>query len=258
MLRRTINSCQDGVWSCAARPESCQAPQRARSRWSVSPMVSTSSRTARLGMSARAFDLLSHGHKVAVAADDDDDGTDVGEAADVLRGVEAELDACAVLGLHDSGMQDLEVPVHRDGSAVVVVVRAKGVLPPGSCRSHRDAVRTMCNWRATSGRIQLRLAYVPSGLRPGLRGPGRVPAARGRAVALRVEPLKSGMQTSARSSCAVRWRGYPVRQSTHRAPTTAPPSIHERDLWKDLRAVGRKTGALLRLRRTPHIPHPFP
>ena len=147
------------------------------------------------------LDLLGHGHEVAVAADDDD-GVDVGEAADVLGGVEAELDvgavlggcarreeldqldgalqervavaaevlpvvvgavdgdgaeggaefdqgldvderfldleavvllgvgAFAVLGLHQAGMQVLEVPVEGDGTAVVVVVRVHGVLPP--------------------------------------------------------------------------------------------------------------------------------
>jgi hypothetical protein len=46
---------------------------------------------------ACGLDLLGDGHEVAVAADDDD-GTDVSEAADVFGGVEAELDVGAVLG----------------------------------------------------------------------------------------------------------------------------------------------------------------
>jgi len=44
-----------------------------------------------------SLDLLGDGHEVAVAADDDD-GADVGEAADVFGGVEAELDIGTVLG----------------------------------------------------------------------------------------------------------------------------------------------------------------
>ena len=47
-----------------------------------------------------------------------------------------------------------------------------------------------------------------------------------------------------------------MRQSSHRAPPTAPPSNCEGDLWGDLQAVGRETGSLLRLRRTPPIPNP--
>lgn len=46
---------------------------------------------------AGGLDLLGDGHEVAVAADDDD-GADVGEAADVFGGIEAELDVGAVLG----------------------------------------------------------------------------------------------------------------------------------------------------------------
>ncbi len=47
--------------------------------------------------SASRLDRLCHGHEVAVATDDDD-GADVGEAAEVFGGVEAELDVGAVLG----------------------------------------------------------------------------------------------------------------------------------------------------------------
>ncbi len=43
------------------------------------------------------------------------------------------------------------------------------------------------------------------------------------------------------------WR-QPVRQSSHRAPPIKPPTFGEGDLWGDLQAVGRVTGALLRLR----------
>jgi hypothetical protein len=61
-----------------------------------------------------------------------DQGLDVDERlldleAVVLLGV----GAFTVLGLHEAGVQVLEVPVERDGSAVVVVVRVHGVLPPG-------------------------------------------------------------------------------------------------------------------------------
>lgn len=45
---------------------------------------------------AGGLHLLGDGYEVAVAADDDD-GADVGETADVLGGVQAQLDVGAVL-----------------------------------------------------------------------------------------------------------------------------------------------------------------
>ena len=53
-------------------------------------------------------------------------------------------------------------------------------------------------------------------------------------------------------------RRQPVRQSSHRAPPTAPPSLDEGDLWGDLSAVGQETGAPRRLQDTPPIPRPLP
>ena len=49
-----------------------------------------------------------------------------------------------------------------------------------------------------------------------------------------------------------------MRQSSHRAPPTAPPSNCEGDLWGDLQAVGRETGSLLRLLKNPTHPQPLP
>jgi hypothetical protein len=73
------------------------------------------------------------------------------------------------------------------------------------------------------------------------------------AVAPLLESLGGGFALLSRPMLLQR-----VRQSSHRAPPTAPPSVDEGDLWGDLQAVGQVTGSLLRLLGTPPIPNPFP
>jgi hypothetical protein len=58
--------------------------------------------------------------------------------------------------------------------------------------------------------------------------------------------------------CAALLGRQRVRRSSHRAPPICAPIHGEGDLWWDLLAVGRVTGSLLRLLRTPPIPNPFP
>jgi len=66
--------------------------------------------------------------------------------------------------------------------------------------------------------------------------------------------LRRALPGCATSMC---W-GSPCASRPTALPPAAPPSVNEGDLWGDLQAVGRGTGSLLRLLRTPPIPHPFP
>ena len=73
-----------------------------------------------------------------------------------------------------------------------------------------------------------------------------------------LQPLRQASWHIGRDAAPPVGRRQHVRQSSHRAPPTAPPSNCEGDLWGDLQAVGRETGSLLRLLMTPPIPNPFP
>ena len=53
-----------------------------------------------------------------------------------------------------------------------------------------------------------------------------------------------------------RWQ--PVRQSSHRAPPTKPPSICEGDLWGDLQAVGPGNRLTASAVKNPTHPQPLP
>ena len=73
-----------------------------------------------------------------------------------------------------------------------------------------------------------------------------------------LQPLRQASWHIGRDAAPPVGRRQPVRQSSHRAPPTAPPSRVRGTCGGIFIAVGRETGSLLRLRRTPPIPNPFP
>jgi hypothetical protein len=73
-----------------------------------------------------------------------------------------------------------------------------------------------------------------------------------------LQPLRQASWHGGRNAAPPAWGGSPCAGCPTALPPAAPPSTGEGDLWGDLQAVGRVTGALLRLLGTPPIPNPFP
>ena len=115
-------------------------------------------------------------------------------------------------------------------------------------RAERRQTAALGAWPVRSPMQRLRLRLHRDAEQPGQAGDagGLTTAARARARGSR--PRR----------CAARTRGSACARSSHRAPPSRAPVKGEGDLWGDLQAVGRGTGSLLRLRRTPPIPNPFP